>query len=219
MQWGLSNGIVYGSLGDGDGSREARKRKRVEPNIQPNIVTTVTKQGGGGVYTPGVLFGFGDNRAGLPEHIPDPYDVKSILRREELKKERESKLHEVGFKGCGYGNKTFSTTEETYHCDQPYGIPRELNKFEPAKVHHDQKMRLGQKIKTGHDACCSPYPEWMPDPIPMPRKRIHKGEEKSVQESWRVGAPCEISNPQKAIQFLDRNLRREFPASYRRPES
>lgn len=216
MQWGLSQGIVYGGTGEGDGSRDSRKRQRVIPNIQPNIVTSITKKGGGGVYTPGVLFGFGDNRAGLPEHIPDPFDIKSQLRRAEMKAERDSKIHEVGFRGCGYGNGTFSSSQESYKCDQPYGIPRELMKFEPAKVSHEMPMKLGQKVKTGHDACCSPYPEWMPDPIPMPRKRIHKGE-KSDQEQWRVGAPSEHNNPQPAIQMIDRNLRREFPASFRRP--
>ena len=45
-------------------------------------------------------------------------------------------------------------------------------------------MKLGQGIKTGHDACMSPFPEWQPDPIPMPRKRIHKGDDAVSAGLW-----------------------------------
>lgn len=49
---------------------------------------------------------------------------RSKLHREELKQEAERKIHEMAFKGCGYGNSTFDTIPEAYRCDQPYGIPR-----------------------------------------------------------------------------------------------
>jgi len=125
-------------------------------------------------------------------------------------------MHEMGFRGCGHGNKTFDTIAEAYKCEQPYGLPREIKKFEPARVSHEMSFRLGQKIRTGHDACMSAFPEWQPDPIPMPRKRIIKGDEKEA-EAWRVGAPTLHMNPQPAVQMIDRNLRREFPKSFARP--
>jgi len=77
---GTSKGIDY--VGEQDGGK--RIREKVEPDIRPNILTTITKKGGGGVYTPGVLFGFGEDketglplRKALPDHVPDQYDVKS----------------------------------------------------------------------------------------------------------------------------------------------
>ena len=79
MQFGLSQGIDYQMQGEGDGSRHARMRQKVEVNIRPQITSTVTKKGGGGVYTPGVLFGFehpdGSTRMAVPEFIPDDYGI------------------------------------------------------------------------------------------------------------------------------------------------
>ena len=45
--------IEYVPHGEGKKGR----REKVEPVIMPNIMTSGLKKGGGGVYTPGVLFG------------------------------------------------------------------------------------------------------------------------------------------------------------------
>ena len=57
-------------------------RKKVEPNIKPNIVTSSTKRGGGGVYTPGVLFGQPPDKGESKtdrlfwEYVPDDYNIR-----------------------------------------------------------------------------------------------------------------------------------------------
>jgi hypothetical protein len=48
-----SHQIEYVPHGEGKKGR----REKVEPVIMPNIITSGLKKGGGGVYTPGVLFG------------------------------------------------------------------------------------------------------------------------------------------------------------------
>ena len=42
--------------------------------MKPNIITGPTKKGGGGVYTPGVLFGFDEERK-FPEYVSDDYEI------------------------------------------------------------------------------------------------------------------------------------------------
>lgn len=220
-KFGLSGGIEWIPSAE-----KRERRQKVEPVLLPNIVTGPSKRGGGGVYTPGVLFGFGEEgERKWADWMPDDYNIASKLRREELKRIGEMKIHETGFKGCGYGNKTFDTIDVAYACADkdgnliPYGVPmpkQDANRH-VKQAHHEMAWHPNGGIKTGHDACCMPFPEWMPDPIPMPAKRKAGGDEKD-RESWRVGAPSEQMNPSPAVQMLSMNLRRDFPKSFARPQ-
>lgn len=42
-------------------------------NLKRNLVTNPGKKGGGGLLTPGVLFGMDEERR-FPLHVPDDYD-------------------------------------------------------------------------------------------------------------------------------------------------
>eukprot|EP00391_Amoebophrya_sp_Ameob2_P014086 CAMPEP_0178999886 /NCGR_PEP_ID=MMETSP0795-20121207/10349_1 /TAXON_ID=88552 /ORGANISM="Amoebophrya sp., Strain Ameob2" /LENGTH=336 /DNA_ID=CAMNT_0020692789 /DNA_START=101 /DNA_END=1111 /DNA_ORIENTATION=+ len=202
-------------------------RAKVEPIIQPNIMTTPGKKGGGGILTPGVLFGFGDDgERRFPAHVPDDYDIASKLRREELKKEAERTTHEQAFKGPGYGNKTFDANE-IYHCDVPYGIPRPPIESTAKLAAHEAPFRPIGGMKEGHDAYMGyidasgdskSFPHWLADPIPAPRKRKIVADDGKVVEPWKVGAPVMVDTPQPPVQMIARNLRSEFPNSFLRPK-
>lgn len=210
VKFNLSGGIEYIPSGEG-----TRQRHKIDPVIMPNIVTNPGRKGGAGTIVPGVLFGFGEERR-FPEHVPDDYEIASKLKRAELKKETENKIHEQAFRGCGYGNGTFQNNVEAFHCEQPYGIPLPEQPSKTKVVAHEGAFRPVGNIKTGPDGYLQPFPEWQPDPVPQPRRRA-KDAVASDKESWKVGAPVEVSNPQPAVQMMQKNLRSEFPQSFQRP--
>ncbi|CAD7964359.1 unnamed protein product [Amoebophrya sp. A25] len=220
VKFGTSGGVVWMPSGE----PKVTRREKVEPVLQPNIMTTPSKKGGGGILTPGVLFGWDEERR-FPEHVPDDYDIASKLRRAELKKEQERTTHEQAFRGCGYGNKTFDGNE-IYFCDQPWGLLRPEKEMATKKAQHEAPFRPPGGIKDGHDAYMGyiddegdskSFPKWRPDPVPAPRKRQPAGEEKE-KEPWKVGAPVIVDTPTPPVQMIARNLRAEFPKSFARPQ-
>ena len=71
---GTSGGIVWMPSGE----PKVTRREKVEPVLQPNIMTTPAKRGGGGILTPGVLFGWDEERK-FPEHVPDDYNIAYLV--------------------------------------------------------------------------------------------------------------------------------------------
>jgi len=74
-------------------------REKVPFTSLRNIATNPQKKGGAGQLTPGVLFGFSEERK-FPEHVPDDYDSKKKQDRDDHLKAK-AKMQEVPFKGSG----------------------------------------------------------------------------------------------------------------------
>lgn len=178
-----------------------------------NFVTNPLKKGGGGVFTPGVLFGFGEENR-FPEYMADDFDAPRKLRQKELAYHK-TKMQEAPFRGNDYGNQTFDTVYDAFHYDQPYGIPREERPFNVVIATHEQAFRPSNPSKKGFNAALEPFPEHVPDPVPEPAKRKPKVDE--GPPAWRPGAPRELSNPQPSVVTNTRNLRAENPARFARP--
>jgi hypothetical protein len=71
-----------------------------------NFYTRPSKKGGGGIYTPGVLFGENEEGA-FWHHVPDDYDYWRSIKKKE-REEHLSKLQEQNFNSMSYGNKSSS---------------------------------------------------------------------------------------------------------------
>lgn len=179
-----------------------------------NFYTSPAKKGGGGVLTPGVLFGDGEGKA-VHEHMPDDYDAPRKKRLAELEGHR-SKLQEQHFKSMNYGNRAFVNDLETYHSDQPCGIPRERKAENLNAYPHEQPFRPAHPAKKGQNSTLEPFPEHIPDPIPAPPTRRAPPAE-DAPPSWRSGCPRQVTNPMPSVATSLRNLRSEHPRSFVRP--
>jgi hypothetical protein len=210
------NKLGYEYEPHGSGARDPKEMYAKYKDATPlrNFVTAPLKKGGGGVLTPGVLFGCGEENR-FPEHIPDDYDAAKKLRTKELEYHK-TKLQETPFKGSAYGNGTFDTYQDAYHYDQPYGIPREPRPDNIQVAQHEAPFRPSNPSKKGYNATMEPFPEHVPDPVPEPAKRKPK-EEGEAPPAWRPGAPVLLSNPQPSVVTNTRNMRAENPARFARP--
>lgn len=179
-----------------------------------NFFTAPAKKGGGGVLVPGVLFGDGEDRK-FYEHLADDYDAARKMRCAELEAHR-AKLQEQHFKSMSYGNRTFQPDSETYHYDQPCGIPREKKKEELNAYPHEQQFKPSNPPRKGYNATLSLFPEHLPDPIPAPPTRKAPPPE-DAPPAWRPGHPRQVTNPMPSVQLNHRNLRAENPRSFVRP--
>jgi len=173
------------------------------------------KKGGGGVYTPGVLFGMDENRR-FPEHMPDDYDSARKARLKDLEEHR-SKVQETAFKSTVYGMKPFQPDGEIFQCDEPRGIPRPPKEENISKVEHEMSFRPSNPGKQGYNACIGVFPEHMPDPIPAPRGRQVPEEGKEPPPAWRPCHPRQSCNPMPSIVSMTRNMRAERPAIFKTP--
>jgi len=179
-----------------------------------NFFTSPLKKGGGGVLTPGVLFGDGDERK-LYEHLPDDYDAPRKKRAAELEYHR-SKLQETAFKSMCYGNRPFFSDSESFQCDQPRGIPREKKVENLGAYPHEMPFKPSHPAKKGLMGTMEPFPEHIPDPAPQPPGRKPPPAE-DAPPSWRAGAPRQVTNPMPSVATCLRNLRSEHPRSFVRP--
>jgi hypothetical protein len=179
-----------------------------------NFFTSPAKKGGGGVLTPGVLFGEGEDRK-LHEHMADDYDAPRKQRRAELEVHR-SKLQEQHFKAMNCGNKTFGTDMDTFHNDQPCGIPREKKPENLKPYPHEMPFKPAAPTKKGHNGTLEPFPEHVPDPIPAPPGRRPPPAE-DAPPPFKPGCPRQLTNPMPSVVCNIRNLRSEAPRSFVRP--
>lgn len=179
-----------------------------------NFYTSPAKKGGGGVLTPHVLFGDGEERK-LYEFMGDDYDAPRKLRVAELEAHR-AKLQEQHFKSMSIGGKCFGGDMETYHNDQPCGIPREEKPEDLKPYPHESPFKPSAPPKKGINACLTPFPEHLPDPIPAPPSRRPPPSE-DAPPSFKQGFPQKVTNPMPSVTMHLRNLRSEHPRSFVRP--
>jgi hypothetical protein len=180
-----------------------------------NFYTSPAKKGGGGVLTPWVLFGDGDERK-VYEHMADDFDATRKQRMAELEAHR-AKLQEQPFKSMCYGNKCFGSDMDTFHNDQPSGIPRD-KKVEDLKPYpHEMPFKPSQPGRKGHNATLEPFPEHISfgPSHPPPRRKPPPAED--APPSWRAGCPRQVTNPMPSVATSLRNLRTEHPRSFVRP--
>eukprot|EP00747_Dinoflagellata_sp_TGD_P165903 gnl/TRDRNA2_/TRDRNA2_187897_c0_seq1.p1 gnl/TRDRNA2_/TRDRNA2_187897_c0~~gnl/TRDRNA2_/TRDRNA2_187897_c0_seq1.p1 ORF type:complete len:337 (-),score=57.86 gnl/TRDRNA2_/TRDRNA2_187897_c0_seq1:75-1085(-) len=191
----------------------AKYKEYVPPR---NILTQPTKRGGGGTLGPGVLFGFGEQRLPVPEHMPDDYDAAKKDRYAELMKDK-AKEQEAPFRPADYGNRLFHGPGDVMHYDQPTHVPREPVPFDFHAYPHEQKFKPSNPSKRGAlYGCMNPFPEHIPDPIHQAvRRKPADGEEE--KQSMRIGAPNKPCNPMPSITTMPRNMRAERPSSFMRP--
>lgn len=210
------NKLGYEYEPHGTGIRDPKElyAKYKDVTLPRNFTTAPLRKGGGGVLTPGVLFGFGEENR-FPEHMPDDYDAARKLRTKELE-HHKAKLQEAPFKGNSYGNNTFDSVIDAYHYDQPYGIPREPKVFNVVVASHEQAFRPSNPSKKGFNATLEPFPEHIPDPVPEPARRKPK-DDTEQPPAWRAGAPRECPHPQPSVVTNLRNLRAENTARFARP--
>jgi len=179
-----------------------------------NFYTRPLKKGGGGIYTPGVLFG--ENEEGFFwHHVPDEFDHW----RKEKKKEREehlSKLQEQNFNSMSYGNKCFFSDRETFFTDLPRGVPREKVEWMGVKPYpHEAPFFPSRPARKGYNACMGAFPEHMPDPVP--EAKFRKAASEDGPPPWNPATKKVVGKPDPSVHCMIRNLRRENPRSFVRP--
>lgn len=174
-----------------------------------NFVTNPTKKGGGGVLTPGVLF------TDFPEHVPCPYDAAKDQKYAEMK-QHHTKTQETPFRSMYVGSEAFQKSSELYHCDVPYGVPKEMPKVTTPAA-HDVPFRPPNPSKQGHNATMYPFPEWQKDPVhqAVRQKRV---EDPDAPPAWRPPKTKQPSNPSPSVVMNYKNLKAAHPASFRRPK-
>jgi len=182
-----------------------------------NFFTNRLKKGGGGIFTPGVLFGdiMEGNEGNFWHHVPDEYDY----HRKIAKKEREehlSKLQEQNFSSMSYGNRCFVSDRETYFTELSRGIPREfVDRVDIKPYPHETPFAPPRPSRKGYNACLGAFPEHMPDPIPEAKYRKAASEE--GPPAWNPATKKVVGKPDPSVHCMIRNLRRENPRSFVRP--
>jgi len=175
-----------------------------------------SSKGGGGVLTPGVLFGFGEERKAVGDHVPDDYDAPRKQRKEELDKHK-SLLQENAFKNMSYGNSNFGGNTETYHYDMPTHIPRDPEPDNVKPYPHENAFRPCNPMKKGMlKGLMGGFPEYIPEPSAggAVRKPAPEGDAKMA---FRLGHPTHAPKPTPSVTTLTRNMRSERPSSFARP--
>jgi len=186
-----------------------------------NFYTRPLKKGGGGIYTPGVLFG--DPKRGEENeaeqnffwlHVPDEYDYWKKLKKAELEW-HQSKLQEQNFSSMSYGNKCFFSDRETFFTELSRGIPREekSNNYKPYP--HEAPFFPSRPPRKGYNACLGEFPKHMPDPVP--EAKFQKGSAEEGPPPWNPATKKVVGKPDPSVQTNMRNLRRENPRSFVRP--
>jgi hypothetical protein len=211
------NKLGYEYVPHMDGVKDPKAVKEALAGVLPlrQIYSNPTKKGGGGVLGGGVLFGFGEERKPVGDHVPDDYDAARKQRQEDLK-HHQSKLQETAFRSMAYGNHNFSSNTETFGCEQPSHIPRDPIPDKCVPYPHEGAFRPANPSKKGMlKGLIGGFPEHMEDPMPMPvRKPKPEGE---VPPAFRIGAPTTTFKPTPSVTTLARNMRNERPASFARP--
>jgi hypothetical protein len=178
-----------------------------------NFYTRPLRKGGGGIYTPGVLFG-ADEEGFFWPHVPDEYDY----HRKIAKKEREEhlrKLQETNWTSASYGNKCFVGDRETFFTELSRGIPRVEKQKDYKAYPHEAPFAPPRPPKKGYNACMAALPEWIPDPVPEAKFRRAAAEE--GPPPWNPATKKAVVKPDCSVHLNLRNLRAENPRSFIRP--
>jgi len=212
------NKLGYEYVPHMDGVKDPRAVKEALAGVLPlrQIYSGPTKKGGGGVLTGGVLFGFGEERKAVGDHVPDDYDAAKKERRQELL-DHQKLLQENPFKGMGYGNNNFSNNEESFHCPMPSHIPRDPIPDLTTPFPHEAAFRPSNPLKKGMlKGLLGGFPEFIPEPVAggAVRKPPPEGE---APPPFRIGAPTMTLKPTPSVTTTMRNMRNERPASFARP--
>jgi len=212
------NKLGYEYVPHMDGVKDPHAVKEALAGVMPlrQIYSNPTKKGGGGVLTGGVLFGFGEERKPVGDHVPDDYDAAKKERTAELAYHK-SKVQETSFRGMGYGNNNFANNEETFGCKEPSHIPRDPVPDKCKPYPHENAFRPSHPSKKGMlKGLMGGFPEFIPEPSPggAIRKPPIEGE---APPAFRIGAPVHNFKPTPSVTTLTRNMRNERPASFARP--
>jgi len=178
-----------------------------------NFYTNPLKKGGGGIYTPGVLFGANEEHFFWP-HMPDEYDYHRKIKAKE-REEHLKLIQEMAFNSGSYGNKCFFSDRETFFTDLPRGIPREEKKNDYKPYPHEAKFFPPAPPKKGYNSCMGLFPEWMPDPVP--EAKFKKAASEDGPPPWNPATKKVVGKPDPSVHCNMRNLRRENPRSFIRP--
>lgn len=214
-----TNKLGYEYVPHMDGVKDPRAVKESLQDVLPlrQIYSGPTKKGGGGVLSGGVLFGFGDERKPVGDHVPDDYDAARNERKKDLE-HHKALLQETAFRNMAYGNNNFSNNTDTFNCAEPTHIPRDPIKEESNAFPHECAFRPANPSKKGMlKGLIGGLPEWIedPDPAGFLMKRVKPdGEEKAA---FRIGAPPMCKKPTPSVTTLTRNMRAERPSSFARP--
>lgn len=199
-------------------TKDAKDVKEKYKDYMPpkQILSNPAKKGGGGVLTPGVLFGMTEDRK-FPEHMEDDYNAPRKLRLKELEEHR-AKLQEMPFKGMEHGHKPFHPTGDVYHYDAPTHVPREpKTDSNVLKYAHENPFKPSNPTKKGvPNGLLGGFPEYIEDPIKAPTRRAPPadGEEKAP---FKGCVPGKFTNPMPSVVTMTRNMRSERPSSFVRP--
>jgi len=214
-----TNKLGYEYVPHMDGVKDPRAVKEALKGVCPlrQIYSNPTKKGGGGVLSGGVLFGFGDERKPVGDHVPDDYEASKKERKKELD-EHKSKIQETAFRAMAYGNNNFGNNADTYGSDQPTHIPRDPITEVSTAFPHENAFRPSHPMKKGMlKGLMGGVPEWIPDPDPkgfLMKRSKSDGEE---QHAFRIGAPIHCLKPTPSVTTMTRNMRNERPSSFARP--
>lgn len=211
-----SNKLGYEYVEHKDGFRDPIAMKEKYKDVMPprQVYTNPMKKGGGGVYTRGVLFGFGEEQP-FPEAIPDDYDAAKKQRLKELE-EHKQKVQEMPFKSMVYGNMLFQPNGEALHYDVPTHVPREPVESNLKPYPHEVAFRPGNPSKKGIQGLMGGIPEYVEDPLPGGATRKPK-DDSDERASFKIGAPKQLANPTPSVTCSMRNMRAERPACFVRP--
>merc|ERR1719498_1535576 len=163
-----ANKLGYEYVPHCDGVKDPKAVKEALQDVLPlrQIYSQPTKKGGGGVLTGGVLFGFGEERKGQPEHVPDDYDAARKMRKRELE-QHQKLLQETPFKSMAYANNNFTNNTETYGYDVPTHVPRDPKPNVVKAYPHEAAFRPSNPSKKGIvKGLMGGIPEHIPDPVP-----------------------------------------------------
>jgi hypothetical protein len=209
------NKLGYEYMDHKDSLKDPKEvREKYRDYMPPRqILSNPAKKGGGGVITPGVLFGMSDERR-FPEHVPDDYNNARKIRVKELEEHR-AKLQEMPFRPRDYGYRNFSTNEEMFHVEGGSHIPRDKVPSKTQAVAHESPFRPANPSKKGvPESLMGGIPEYMPDPPTVLTRKPKNDDEKAP---FKLNHPKGLMNPQSSVVCMQRNMRRERPTSFVRP--
>jgi len=215
-----SNKLGYEYVPHMDGVKDPKAVKEALQGVVPlrQMYTNPTKKGGGGVLTPGVLFGYGEMRMAVGEHVPDDYDAPKKQRKQELEHHKKL-LQETAFRNMAYGNNNFAGNTETFGGNEgmPTHIPRDPEPDNVKPFPHENAFRPCNPMKKGMlKGLMGGFPEYIAEPVAggALRKPPPEGDAKMA---FRLGHPTHAPKPTPSVTTLVRNMRSERPSSFARP--
>ncbi len=108
---------------------------------------------------------------------------------------------------------TFATGKEAYGEDRVYAQRSVPPKRRPL-MEHDEPFRPCNPSKRGYNKTINKFPEYKPNPMRvLQRKKPVEGEED--RPNWRP-TYNQKTKPQTSVVTATRNLKKEFPAVFRR---